>query len=264
MAGDLVRCTSVHGSAMLRALITDSQREGEGFAPMHWTDEFHSGGPIGGVVSAACDPVSGQPELKATPVQVEAVPTAWRGVLLRRRMLDSTGNFYSSRIPLESGHAFHLSGWEPLPDGEALREWVGRLLGQPEGAERLEFARPDLGTLRFASIVRGQLDACLLIASKPDAVLPDRAEIAALLGCSKDQAQRSSVLGARGADGSGAAPGATICACYQVGLNALRKAIAADNLTTVAEIGAALRAGTSCGSCVPELAQLLREQRKSA
>jgi bacterioferritin-associated ferredoxin len=35
-------------------------------------------------VGAACDPVSGQPEFKATAVTVRPQPTAWHGLLLRR------------------------------------------------------------------------------------------------------------------------------------------------------------------------------------
>ena len=50
---------------------------------MHWTDRFTSAGPIDAIVGAATDPVSGQPELKATPVRVAPVAAQWRGLLLR-------------------------------------------------------------------------------------------------------------------------------------------------------------------------------------
>ena len=49
-----------------------TQRHGEVFAPMHWTDQFASMGPIGRVVGAKVDPVSGQPELKATAATMSA------------------------------------------------------------------------------------------------------------------------------------------------------------------------------------------------
>jgi assimilatory nitrate reductase catalytic subunit len=44
-----------------------------------------------------------------------------------------------------------------------------------------------------------------------------------------------------------------ICACFGVRLSAIREAIAAGDAVTVADIGRTLRAGTNCGSCVPEL-----------
>ena len=53
--------------------------------------------------------------------------------------------------------------------------------------------------------------------------------------------------------------GAVICACFSVGRNALREAIRSQSLASTAEIGAALQAGTNCGSCLPELSQLIEE-----
>jgi assimilatory nitrate reductase catalytic subunit len=56
-----------------------------------------------------------------------------------------------------------------------------------------------------------------------------------------------------------ASPGPTVCACFAVGRNTIVAAIRSKDLATVAGIGAALRAGTNCGSCVPELAAILNE-----
>jgi assimilatory nitrate reductase catalytic subunit len=56
-----------------------------------------------------------------------------------------------------------------------------------------------------------------------------------------------------------ASPGPTVCACFAVGRATIAEAIQSGGLTSVAEIGAALRAGTNCGSCLPELATILRE-----
>ena len=44
----------------------------------------------------------------------------------------------------------------------------------------------------------------------------------------------------------------------------LHGAIASGRLTSVAEIGAALRAGTNCGSCIPELKAILNATRDAA
>jgi assimilatory nitrate reductase catalytic subunit len=59
-------------------------------------------------------------------------------------------------------------------------------------------------------------------------------------------------------------PGPTVCACLNVGLHRITAAIAAQNLSTVDQIGAALQAGTSCGSCKPELAALLAKRLEAA
>ena len=57
----------------------------------------------------------------------------------------------------------------------------------------------------------------------------------------------------------GSAGGRTICACFGVGLSTLHGAIAQRRLTSVAEIGTVLRAGTNCGSCIPELKAILND-----
>lgn len=53
--------------------------------------------------------------------------------------------------------------------------------------------------------------------------------------------------------------GPTVCACFGVGRNTLLKAIHEKGIRSVEEIGALLKAGTNCGSCVPEIKALLDE-----
>ncbi|HYM18345.1 MAG TPA: (2Fe-2S)-binding protein [Micropepsaceae bacterium] len=50
--------------------------------------------------------------------------------------------------------------------------------------------------------------------------------------------------------------GPVICACFGVGLDTIRAAVVAGAASPAA-ISAALRAGTNCGSCLPELKRIL-------
>ncbi|MCL2453439.1 MAG: (2Fe-2S)-binding protein, partial [Alphaproteobacteria bacterium] len=50
-----------------------------------------------------------------------------------------------------------------------------------------------------------------------------------------------------------------ICACFSVEEDAICRAIRRNKLTTPAQIGAMLQAGTNCGSCIPELKRLLAD-----
>ena len=70
-------------------------------------------------------------------------------------------------------------------------------------------------------------------------------------------AQRRMLLSGRASDGVRSA-GAVVCACFGVGRTTICNAIAAG-AQTPAEIGRRLKAGTNCGSCVPELKQLIAE-----
>jgi assimilatory nitrate reductase catalytic subunit len=262
--GDLAQIESTHGATVLPVRLSRDVREGELFAAMHWTDQFTSAGPIDALVSAAADPVSGQPELKATPVRIAALPPLWHGLLLRGSDQVLHGPYYWGRVPLKRGHAFTLTGWEPLPRDRGSELWISALLDAPAAAELVIYADPARGTFRYASLVGRRLDACLFIADKKSA-LPSRDALAALLGERIEPEARALVL--TGAAGAAAqhADGQTICACFGVGLGTLHRAIASRRLTSVAEIGAQLRAGTNCGSCIPELRAILsRAQRERA
>jgi assimilatory nitrate reductase catalytic subunit len=63
---------------------------------------------------------------------------------------------------------------------------------------------------------------------------------------------RRLLLSGRRAEGV-AETGPIVCAGFGVGLEANRRAITLGTAAPVAEIGKALRAGTNCGSCMPEL-----------
>ena len=58
--------------------------------------------------------------------------------------------------------------------------------------------------------------------------------------------------------GKAADPGRIICSCFSVGENAIREAIV-GGCDSVTALGATLRCGTNCGSCVPELKGLFQD-----
>ena len=252
VAGGLVRLGSTGGECVLRAAVDAGQRLGEVFVPMHWTDGFSSAGPVGRLVGGVCDPVSGQPELKGTPVTVSAAATHWRGLLLHSETVRPFGCVWS-RVPIEHGHAFDLAGTEELPQEEV--GVFARGLMAVEGAEVMEMADAGRGVWRFAAMRAGRVVACLFLSSR-GAVLPSRQALAALLAGPVEGAARGAVLAGGGAVRAGEK---LVCACFSVGLETLRAGIAGRRLTTVTEIGGALRAGTNCGSCIPELREILRE-----
>ena len=129
------------------------------------------------------------------------------------------------------------------------------LLDAPPAAEFVIYADPMRGTFRYASIVGQRLNARLFIARDPS-TLPSRDALAALLGTRIEPQARASIL-AGGILKAHNSAGRTICACFGVGLHTLQEAIASKRLTSVAEVGQTLRAGTNCGSCIPELKAIL-------
>jgi assimilatory nitrate reductase catalytic subunit len=258
-SGGLAAVETRYGRAVMPVCVTVAQRVGEVFAPMHWTDAYSSAGPVGRLAGAAADPISGQPELKGTPARVSPVATFWRGLLLRREGAPpDVGPYYWARAPLTQGQAFELAGWEPLPSGQGTEAWVFALLGVPEDAELVIYADPGRGAFRYAGIIGERLEACLLLSGRAEG-FPACEDLIASLGGEVAPAARLALLaGCGGGQVATGAVGRTVCSCFAVGLETLLDAIAERQLTSVAAIGRALRAGTNCGSCIPELAAILR------
>jgi assimilatory nitrate reductase catalytic subunit len=258
--GDLAQIVSDEGDTVMRLRLSRDVRRCELFVPMHWGRETSSAGPVDRLIGAAIDPISGQPALKSTPVKVTPLTLRWHGFLLSRRPLRlADTDFYWSRIPLEGGTAYELAGWSDPPEGPQSESWVRALLGAPDGTELMIFADPRRGVFRYASLVGGRLDACLFLAG-PAAALPPRDALIVLLGSAVDDVARPSLLSGGGSAASARdRTGPVLCTCFQVGLKTLQGAIRDGGLASVEAIGAALGAGTNCGSCIPELKRVLAD-----
>jgi len=89
------------------------------------------------------------------------------------------------------------------------------------------------------------------------AALPPRHWLEALFG--KDQLSREERAALLMGRPGKATPevGRIVCACFGVGENTLQQAIA-QGTASVEALGIKLKAGTNCGSCIPELKQLLK------
>jgi assimilatory nitrate reductase catalytic subunit len=261
--GDLVRLHSAQAAPVLRVTLSSAQQSGQVFLPMHWTDAFSSAGPAGRLMTGPVDPISGQPELKAEAVEIEALPTRWRGMLVHRRPIRPPADCHWARVPLVQGHGFELAGWTALADHAAVTALADALIDAPPGAERLELADAGRGSWRFASLIDGQLDAFLFITAAAGTALPDRATLGPLLGEIIGDAARPALLAGRSTAPANTG-GRVICSCFSVGIDTLTQAIRAKGLSDTAAIGAALGAGTNCGSCLPELRAILREARVPA
>jgi assimilatory nitrate reductase catalytic subunit len=52
-----------------------------------------------------------------------------------------------------------------------------------------------------------------------------------------------------------------VCACFGVGIEAVRSAVQSGAVRTIDDIGKTLQAGSNCGSCLPELKRMLIHAR---
>ena len=138
------------------------------------------------------------------------------------------------------------------------RACAGKLI--PDGAERAEYVDLPRGIVRVAALRAGRIEACIFSGPSEN---PPRWDVVRALFNSENLAERDRrlLLSGRSAEGM-VETGPIVCACYGVGLETIRRALAEGSAATVAEIGRTLRAGTNCGSCVPELQGII--ERTSA
>jgi assimilatory nitrate reductase catalytic subunit len=255
--GDLARVTTYDGHAVLRVSLSHAQRHGELYAHMHWTDGFSSAGPVARLVSARADPLSGQPELKATRARLARVEAHFHGVLLRQDATQLSRVCHWSRVPAERGHIYHLTGLRPVETNAHLRRLATLLLPECPEADVLEMADARRGILRVALVAQSRLLACLFLAPAR-AQLPRTDALADLLGAPLSASARMNLL-AGGQPQADEDTSPRVCACFGVSRAAIRHAVVTNRLRSPAQVGDALKAGTGCGSCVPEIAALIRE-----
>jgi assimilatory nitrate reductase catalytic subunit len=126
-------------------------------------------------------------------------------------------------------------------------------------AEIAEYFDEPRGSYRMACFLEGRLVGCLFIGALEAA--PQWGTVKTLFEAeSVGEAQRRAVLSGKSTEGL-ADPGPVICACFGVGLNVIRAAIESGTAANVDDIGKALRAGTNCGSCLPELKKIISHGR---
>lgn len=252
---DLVMIKSHWGEITVRANVTDAVPPGMVFSPMHWNDQYASNAAVGKLVNPVCDPVSGQPEFKHTPVSVQKVTKAWYGFLLSRRQLDLSAQDYWN---LNKG----LQLWRyEIAGNETPQNWAAHarqlLCANEADVSWMEYFDSSIQCYRAARLVGDKLESCVFIGPEPD--LPNRDWLMALFEKPLlDEKEKACLLSGRPTE-SRADAGASVCACFGVGKNTIIEAIQKNELDSVEAIGKLLKAGTNCGSCIPELKQLLKD-----
>ncbi|MCZ2495549.1 molybdopterin-dependent oxidoreductase [Xylophilus sp. Kf1] len=295
--GALVSVQSRRGRIVLPAQPSDDVSPAQAFIAMHWGGEYLSGraedgSPLAGV-NALTQPLycpdSKQPELKHSAVRIERADPGWQLLALAwlpadrllaareaLRALMPRFDFcscvpFASDTPLaavadeRSGLLLRAASAE-APD-DALLAHIEALLGL-DGADVQRYADRRHGQRRGARLRRAGgelfLEGFLLAGDV-------RAE--AWMKPLLQQQLPAQAFGRALLSGSATAPaamverGAQVCSCFGVAAPAI-DAWLADNAGAAADDGAALaglqqalRCGTNCGSCIPELKRHVQAAR---
>jgi len=247
----LVRVHNARGSILVRALLTDRQRRGSVFVPMHWTAQMTGAGRVDSLVAPVTDPVSGQPDSKRTPVWIEAVPTVWFGFAVLRRWLGAPDCAYWARARTEAGWRVELAGEIALDDPAEL---AAHLFGREPD---IRFQDAAGGDHRFAAWRDGEAEGVLFLSRQPVSCARDWLAAAV----DRNETGLGLLAGRPGREAGDTGP--IVCVCETVGARAISAAIA-DGATSVDAVTRACRAGGNCGSCRPEIESMLAAARSAS
>ncbi len=259
--GQLVTIRSRWGEMTGRLNIGQEVKTGDIFAPMHWTSQLSKRGRINSAVNPVVDEFSHQPESKHTPVQVSGFKARCHGFILSREAIPWPQCDYLVEVKGQQQRRYQFAHGQRFKEPILqMLNWLGLKNPAAAKAQQLEIlSYQDAGSELYRLALlnqQGQLQAVAIMA--PSHQLPEPTWLA-------QQFVKDSLEGrARHALLSGHAPagediGPIVCACFSVGQKQLEKAIKAEGLTSTKEIGELLKAGSNCGSCIPELKQIIAQ-----
>ena len=252
--GSFARVTTDYGQCTLRVVVSDRQQRGMLFAPIHWSTVTATGARVGSLVAPHTDPFSGQPENKATPVSITPYEYVFRGFALSRTPLALPDHAWWARVAIKGGYGYLLADNADL---RGWRSWLGSIAGD-DLAEYKDFGG---GVYRAASFAADRIETCLFIGPAGDA--GDWNIVKGLFAADTlSTDQRRMLLSGKSTDGLANA-GPIVCACFGVGRTTICDSIAAG-ARSAADIGVKLKAGTNCGSCIPELKRLIAQTAPNA
>jgi assimilatory nitrate reductase catalytic subunit len=243
------RVTTDFGQCILKAIVSERQQRGMLFAPIHWSDSNASRSRVGALVASHNDPYSGQPEAKATPASIMPYEYVFRGFLLSRRQVELPENVWWARVAVAGGYGSLFA------DNSDLGRWPA-WLRSIAGSDLAEYCDLGGGVYRAASFAGECIETCLFVGPAHDA--GDWGVVKNLFAAEGlSDHERAMLLSGRSTAGL-VSSGPIVCACFGVGRSSIRDAIAAG-ANSADDIGAMLKAGTSCGSCIPELKRLIAQ-----
>jgi assimilatory nitrate reductase catalytic subunit len=292
--GDLVHVTSRRGSEIFPIKVSDDIASSQAFIAMHWGSEFISGAAgktpgrgVNGLTCSMIDPVSGQPELKHAAVKILPAHLPWRLVafgLFPKDEVFSVQNSLRNILPLFDSAQCVLFGREQ--DGELIGVSLKAAhhndpLEEPGSlaAEALKYVRQKFKLdetsgepiMRYSDKRKGIVRIIRAQDKVLAAMLTGSIESLASTAWLREYVE--SGLDAKTLGRSLLMPlskppleiqpkGKIICNCFNVSADAIKQylikiPVGASPNDAMTSLQAETQCGTNCGSCIPEVKQII-------
>ena len=269
-SGDLARVGNARGSIIVRVTEGSGLARGRAWLPMHWGSRFMNSPGVNALTLSATDPDSQQPELKHAAVSVEKADLPWALVVLRKA---GEGD-WAARPLLEKAHAlfsefahasvglygrstplviFRAALKEALPESR-LRA-IDALFGLDNEDSAIVYVDRGRQISKRAVIRESKLLGVRLAGETlaqswlKDAMADDTLDATLIRWAVAPIGQAPSKLPEKSR---------IVCKCADI--SEAQIAAELNRGTTLAGLQETLKCGTFCGSCVPQLKQMLAGQ----
>ena len=251
---DIAQISSLAGSAIMRVLVSNSVKPGDLFAPIHWSGSNSYGGKISTLGQGITDPISGQPEMKSTPVNLKRYQANSQALVVCRRELPMQGLNYWVKQTVKDGFCYFIASDHSAADlNRQLQQ-----LSPTRQTMRISTEQSDQSGYRFAASDANRIEFAYTLSANLN--FKQYTWLEGLLNADTDQTALLISLLSASPQGE-LSKGKIICACKQVGENQLSCAIREQGAKDVASLTSLTQAGSGCGSCIPELAEMLETYR---
>lgn len=267
--GDLVRIQSRRGAIVLRAHASEEIRAGQAFVAMHWGRNSLNSSGANELTLDATDPYSKQPEFKHSAIRLDKADLPHQALFMRSatdaeaanhlamervdalapwlRRFDYAAVFLSGReIPCV---VFRIAHSKPIP-----AEWIAELdaLFAFDGSDCLAYQDSRRGISKKACIEQELLTGLRLVG---DAITSDWLRDLMIERVPTAAVRRWLLAPASVMPLHQNSRGRIVCNCLNVSESEILACV--NGGADLPALQQKLGCGTSCGSCVPELKQLL-------
>ena len=251
----LVQIENPLGHVALKLVFDKGQRRGDVFAPIHWSQQFASSASIGQLIASHRDPLSGQPELKFSPVKIQPIQLIWKGVLFNRQDMSlSQKGLYWSKARRKACSVTYVYSTFAVDD---WIEWLSTIFS--EKRQWIHYHDRAVGDFRSLSIKDNRLESVFFSSLSGFIPSPDIIE-KTFLRDKVDSHDYVNVLSGQVIEKDNKNP--IICSCFNLKQDRIIQAIDDKKLMSPKAIGDHLKAGTNCGSCIPDLQRLILEKNQ--
>ena len=251
---DLARVATAYGDIHLTVILDTGLRPNALFIPIHWNNQFASKARVDSIVAPITDAISGQPEFKFTPATIEKIEAPRWATVVSRSKLDCAPFIYWSLSPLanDQGYLYLVAVDESFnwQDFIALK----RLTEQGPRQAYEQFSKGSDFDERFICYSDKQIEMAIFSHAEKDS-LPNRGWLQGLFEQQVDGNYWSLIANSSETDDA-----KLICTCFKVSEESIIAAIE-EGASSAEELGQQLKCGTNCGSCVPELNQLINQSQ---